>query len=72
MARHASTYRGARRNACIGVWPRDGVQINPVYLTPTDIYKHKPEGSVVKMVRNSTGKMVEKVSNTVRRLAPKK
>jgi hypothetical protein len=40
--RHASTYRGARRNACVGVWPKDGVQVDPVYYHPTNIYLHLP------------------------------
>lgn len=46
MARHSSTYRGARRNACLkegvrSTWPWGGMQLDPGDYTPVNFYKTK-------------------------------
>lgn len=52
MARHSSTYRGARRNAARGTtWLGGGVQLDPELYKPTTFYATKSQPRTPLMVK---------------------
>ena len=54
MARPGTMYRAHRRNAVLGakpkgVWPKDGVQLDPVYYRPTADYQQQANPTTTEM-----------------------
>ena len=54
MAKARTMYRGHRRAACFeakGVWPKDGVQLDPVYYRPTANYAQEIKPTTIEMFK---------------------
>ena len=62
--RSSKTYRASRRNSCRdagGVWPKAGVQLDPVTYKVTGAYAKQSRPTTVEMFKAGAHWMVERV-----------